>query len=221
MICDDGGMSFTHLFADLRSAIRHLRRTQGFAAVAVALLATGVGAVTLVYSVVSGILLQPLPYHRPADLVGFEAVNFGKSIVQPAISVADFRDLFSRKQSLAALGAYRPDFASWKRPGEQPVQLAAALVTEEFFAVLGVNPLRGRVFGPTEFSDGAPRGLVLSFAAWQRRFDGDPSVVGRVITINDQPYTILGIMPEMLREPAFVEVWLPFPVEAGENLARD
>jgi len=214
-------MVLAAFFADLRSALRHLCRTPGFAATAVALLATGVGAVTLVYSVVNGILLRPLPYLRPAELVGFQAANLGKSIVQPATSVADFRDLFARKQSLAALGAYRPDFATWQRPGEAPVQLAAALVTEEFFAVLGATPLQGRVFGATEFSISAPRGLVLSYAAWQRRFAGDPAVVGRVITVNDQPHTILGIMPESLREPAFVELWLPFPVEAGENLARD
>ena len=214
-------MSLAAIAVDFRSALRHLRRTPGFCLTAVALLATGVGAVTLVYSVVQGILLQPLPYHQPAELVGFEAANVGKSIIQPAMSVADFRDLFSRKQSLATLGAYRPDFATWQRPGEQPVQLTAALVTEEFFAVLGVTPLRGRVFGATEFSVGAPRGLVLSHAAWQRRFAGDPAVVGRVITVNDQPHTILGIMPETLREPAFVDVWLPFPVEAGENLVRD
>ena len=162
-------MVLAAFFADLRSALRHLCRTPGFAATAVALLATGVGAVTLVYSVVNGILLRPLPYLRPAELVGFQAANLGKSIVQPATSVADFRDLFARKQSLAALGAYRPDFATWQRPGEAPVQLAAALVTEEFFAVLGATPLQGRVFGATEFFlvagglDALPNLLLLQF----------------------------------------------------------
>lgn len=212
---------FSALLADLRSALSHLRRTPGFAVLAVGLLATGVGAVTLVYSVVNGIQLRPLPYAEPARLVGFQAVNLNKSIVQPAMSVADFRDLRERSRSFAALGAYRPDFATWRRPGEQPIQLTAALVTEQFFAALGVPPTLGRVFGAAEFSAGAPRGLILSHAAWRRRFAGDPAVVGSTITVNDQPCTILGVMPESVREPAFVEVWLPFPEEAPEYFARD
>ena len=214
-------MSTAAFLSEFRTALRHLRRSPGFAILAVGLLAAGVGAVTLVYSVVNGILLRPLPFARPAELVGFQAVNLGKSIVQPGMSAADFRDLHDRVQGFASLGAYRPDFATWKRPGEQPIQLTASLVTEEFFKTLGVTPLLGRTFGPAEFSSGTARGAVLSHAAWQRRFNGDVSAVGRTITLNDQPVTILGVMPEAVREPAFVDVWLPFPAEAPEYFARD
>ncbi|MFT3828835.1 MAG: ADOP family duplicated permease [Opitutaceae bacterium] len=214
-------MNFAAFSAELGSALRHLRRTPRFAALAIGLLAAGVGAVTLVYSVVNGILLRPLPFARPAELVGFQAVNLGKSIVQPAMSAADFRDLRQRVTSLESFGAYRPDFATWRRPGEQPVQLTVALVTEDFFATLGVAPRLGRVFSRAEFSVSAPRGAVLSHEAWQRRFAGDPAVVGRTITLNDQPCTILGVMPPTLREPAFVDAWLPFPAEASEYFARD
>jgi predicted permease len=214
-------MPAASLAADFLAALRHLRRTPGFALVAVALLATGVGAVTLVYSVVQGILLRPLPYAQPAQLVGFEAINHAKSVRQPALSVSDFRDLHARRKALAVLGAYRPDFATWRQPGEAPVQLVAALVTEDFFSVLGVPPLSGRVFAPDEFSLGGPSAVVLSEAAWRQRFGADATLVGRTITLNDQPCTVVGVMPAAMREPAFVDVWLPFPVEAPENMARD
>jgi len=214
-------MNTADLLSELRTALRHLRRTPGFALLAIGLLAAGVGAVTLVYSVVSGILLRPLPFARPTELVGFQAVNLAKSIVQPGMSVADFRDLHGRVQALAALGAYRPDFATWKRPGEQPVQLTAALVTEDFFTTLGVAPRVGRTLAPADFSMSAARSAVLSHAAWMRRFAGDPAVVGRTITLNDELCTIVGVMPEAVREPAFVDVWLPFPAESPEYFARD
>ena len=214
-------MSPTDLFSELRTALRHLRRAPGFALLAIGLLAAGVGSVTLVYSVVNGILLRPLPFARPAELVGFQSVNLAKSIVQPGMSAADFRDLHERVQSLASFGAYRPEFSTWKRPGEQSVQLATALVTPDFFGTLGVTPSLGRVFAPTEFSMSAARGAVLSYAAWKRRFNADPAVVGRTITLNEQLCTILGVMPEAVREPAFVDVWLPFPSESPEYFARD
>lgn len=214
-------MSTASPFADLPAAFRHLRRASGFALLASALLATGIGAVTLVYSAARGIVLRPLPYAQPERLVGLQAVNLAKSIVQPAISSSDFRDLHERRQSLVSFGAFRPDFATWKRPGEQPVQLVAALVTEEFFATLGVSPLLGRVFSADEFSASAPRGVVLSHAAWVRRFDADPAVLGRAIVLNDEPCAVLGVMPPTVREPAFVDVWLPFPAESPEYFARD
>lgn len=214
-------MLIASVFAEIVSAFRRLGRAPGFAATAVGLLAVGIGAVTLVYSVVDGILLRPLPFARPGELVGFQAANPGRSILQPAISVADFRDLRARVGSLASLGAYRPDFSTWRRPGEQPVQLVAALVTEDFFTTLGVHPLMGRGFAQNEFSASAPRSVVLSHAAWRQRFDSDPRVIGRTIILDDQPCTIVGVMPAAVREPAFVEVWLPFPAESSEYFARD
>jgi predicted permease len=205
----------------LRSAVRHLGRSPGFFLLATLLLATGIGAVTFVYSVINGILIRPLPYVEADRLVGFQAVNRARSIVHPSISISDFRDLRERQRSLEVMGAYRGDFSSWQRPGEQPVQLAAALVTEDFFRVLGVAPSRGRIFSPEEFAIGSPRTVVLSHEAWARRFNRDPSIIGRVITLSGESTTVIAVMPPTLREPAFVEVWLPFPREAGENFARD
>ncbi len=207
--------------AEIRSAFRQLRRSPAFSMLAIGLLAAGVGAVALVYSVVNGVLLRPLPFHRPAELVGFQSLNQGRSIVQPALSAADFRDLAERCRSFSALGAYRPDFATWTRPGAQPVQLTAALVTEGFFPSLGVAAATGRTFGPGDFPLGAPRAAVLSHAAWLRRFDGDPAVVGRTVVLNEQPHTIVGVMPRKVREPAVVDVWLAFPPESPEYFARD
>lgn len=205
----------------LRHALRHLVRAPGFTLVGALLLATGIGTVTLVYSVINGVLIRPLPYPESERLIGVQAVNRAKSVVLPAISISDFRDFRARQRSLTLAGAYRGDFATWQRPDAAPVQLSAALVTEDFFRVLGVPALMGRTFAPQEFSVSAPRAIVLSYEAWQQRFNGDTGVVGRVITIAGQPTTVVGVMPQSLREPAFVEVWLPFSIEAGENFARD
>lgn len=208
-------------FTELAAALRSLRRAPGFTALALAMLALGIGANVAIYSIFQSIVLNPLPYPDSTHLVGWSSRNAAKALTMPALSLTDFRDHAARAQSYRALGAYRPDFVSYVPPGGDPVQLVAALTTEQFFPVFGLPPLRGRLFREEEFSAGAPRTAVLSHAAWQRHFAGHGDVVGSVVMFNDEPTTIIGIVPADFREPEFVEVWLPFPREAPENLARD
>ncbi len=220
-VWQDGGMSSLHLLTELRRGFAQLLRSPGFALAAILLLGTGVGAVTVVFSLINAILVRPLPFQAAHELVGLQAVNRDKSVVQPAISVLDFRDFAARQTACVSTGAYRPDFATWQRPGEQPVQLNATLVTEGFFATLGSRPLLGRLFTHAEFSVSAPAAVLLSEEVWRSRFDASPGVVGTVITLNDRPTTVIGVMPAVVREPAFVDVWVPFAREAGENFVRD
>lgn len=211
----------TRLSTELLAATRHLRRAPGFATLAVALLALGIGANVAIYSLFQSIVLNPLPYPDSARLVGWSSRNAAKALTMPALSLTDFRDHATRAQSYRALGAYRPDFVSYVPTGGDPVQLVAALTTEQFFPVFGLPALHGRLFRAEEFSAGAARTAVLSHAAWQRHFAGRPTALGAVVMFNDEPTTIVGILPPEFREPEFADVWLPFPLEAPENLARD
>ncbi len=213
--------AMTAVLSELHDALRQLRRTPGFSLLAIALLAVGLGGTIAIFSLAYGIVLRPLPYRDPDRLVGFRATNTAKAISQDGHSASDFRDLADRSRSFDGLLAYRPDFAAYVRPGEPALQLASALVTEDFFPVLGVAPVAGRTFRRDEFSVTAPRAVVLGHAAWQRLFGGEAGVVGRTMLLNDQPHTIVGIMPPDFREPEFVDLWLPFPREAPEYFARD
>ncbi|WP_415910344.1 ABC transporter permease [Oleiharenicola sp. Vm1] len=209
------------VLADLAAALRSLRRAPGFSALALAMLALGIGANVAIFSIFRSIVLRPLPYAEPERLVGFTTVNSAKAVTMPALSAAAARDFRERTKSFAKIAAFRPDFASYAPAGGDPLQLVAAHVTEDFFATFGVQPFLGRAFHADEFSFAAPRTAVLSHAAWRRLFGERAGVIGETITLNDVPTTILGVMPESFREPEFVEVWLPFPPEAPENLVRD
>lgn len=212
----------TSLFDAFTAALRSLRRAPGFTALALAMLALGIGANVAIFSLFRSIVLAPLPYPEPERLVGFTAINAPKALTMPALSASDFRDFRERTRSYAQLAAFRPDFVSYAPTGgAEPIQLVAAHTTEEFFPAFGVAPRAGRVFRPEEFSASAPRTAVLSYAAWRRHFASRAEVLGATVTLNDEPTQIIGVMPEGFREPEFVDVWLPFPVEAPENLARD
>lgn len=209
------------LATELAAAFRHLRRAPDFALLAIAMLALGIGANVAILSIFQSIILRPLPYPQPERLVGFKSLNSAKAITQPALSLADFRDFKERTQSYTALAGFRPDFIGYAPAGGDPVQLICGQVTEEFFQAFGTTPLLGRAFTAGEFSAGAGRTVILSHAAWRRHFSGRADAIGRTVMLNDQPTTIVGVMPEDFREPEFVEVWLPFPEEAPENLVRD
>lgn len=208
-------------FTEVMGAGRHLRRARGFSLTAIAMLGLGIGANVAMFSVFRSVVLRPLPYPDEERLVGFKSLNAAKGIVQPALSLADFRDVAESAEAYEALAAYRPDFVGYVPEGAEPVQLVCGKVTEEFFAVFGVRALRGRTFEADEFSMGGARAVMLSHAAWRTRFAAEGDVIGRVVRLDDEAVTIVGVMPEDFRVPDFADVWLPFPREAPENMVRD
>jgi predicted permease len=209
------------LMADVHEVLRHLRRSPGFAALGIALLALGIGATTSVFSLLYSLVLQPLPFPAPERLVGIQALNPSKAVVQDFISVTDARDLVARSRSFSAAGAFRPNFAAYTRPDETALRLVTGLITPGLLEALAVKPLLGRAFALEEFSFTTTRTVILSHAAWQRLFQGDPLVLGQTMLLDDEPCTVIGVMPEQFREPAFVDAWLPFPNESPEYFARD
>ena len=215
------GRVMKELLSDFRIARHQLRRSPGFALLAIGMLATGLGSTVAIYSLFHSIVLQPLPYEEPERLVTFRNLNHAKAIDQEGVSPADFRDYRERSTSFNKLGALRPNFIAYTPDDGPPVQMITGLVSAELFDVFGVNPIIGRTFNADEFSFSSARTVVLSEEAWQRYFGGDRSIVGNDITLDDQPHTVIGIMPATFREPTFVEAWLPFPDESPEYFARD
>jgi putative ABC transport system permease protein len=180
------------LARDVRYALRLLRRTPGFAAAAVLTLALGIGANTAIFSVVSAVLLRPLPYADPGRLVmvGERAPSGSASSVGFATFV-DWRQRNHGFEDLALIRSWSPTLAD----GGAPERIPAVRVSSNYFRLLGVRPALGRDFLPEEDTADRWRVVLLSDGLWRRRFAADPAVVGRTITMNDRAFTIVGVLP--------------------------
>jgi putative ABC transport system permease protein len=180
------------LWQDLRYGARMLLKNPGFTLIAVLTLALGIGANTAIFSVVNGVLLKPLPYRAPEQLIRL----FESSQTQPRFPMArgNFRDYREQNTTLAGLALYtRRDMELSQ--DDRPERLAALGVTAGFFDLLGVRPLLGREFGREDELPNNSSVVILSHALWQRRFNGDPGVVGRTLTLSGRPFTVVGVMP--------------------------
>ena len=187
------------LRGDVRYGLRNLRRSPAFAVTAVLALAVGIGANTAVFSIVNGVLINALPYEHPEQLVVvFEKVP-GAPVDKFDFSAPDFEIMREAARSYAGIAAFRN--ATYELSGiAAPERLDAARVSPEIFGVLGVSPMLGRAFTPDEDRETA-KVAVLSYGLWTRAFGRDPSMVGRAITLDRQPYTVIGIMPERFEFP--------------------
>lgn len=200
---------------DFRFGVRNLRRNPGFTAVAVATLALGIGANAAIFSVVKAVLLESLPYRDAGRLVTL--LHRGQNPVSPA-NYVDWRD---QSRSFDAMGA--AEFWSPNITGNgTPEHIRGLHVTQSLFPMLGVEPLLGRVFLGGEDRKGADRKVVLSYRLWQRRFGGDRGVLGKTITLNGEPYEVVGVMPESFRFAPFwatkAELWAPLAL--GERIQQ-
>ena len=199
------------LLHDARLAVRSFARQPWFFLVAVATLAVGVGATTTIFSVIDGVLLAPLPYDEPSRIVEVGKVSQGTDRIF-AMSALDVLDLQERNRSFAALAASMVTRLTVLGDGE-PQALRGAMVSPEFFAVLGVRPTLGRPFTAAEDAAATPV-AVLSHGVWQRRWEGDPALVGETITLGRTSFTVVGIMPPDFHPPEAigqvdVELWIP------------
>jgi hypothetical protein len=183
------------LFRDVRHAVRSLRRDAALSAAALVTIALAVGASTAIFTVADAVLLRPLPYRDPAGLVHLYETQVHSSTSQTSeASYPDFLDWRSRNRAFEALAGYQSRSIVLNGVGE-PVRLAGARVTANFFHVLGVTPVVGRGFLDGEDEVGAPAVAVLGYGLWQGRFGGDPAIVGRIIQLNGVPTTVLGVLP--------------------------
>jgi predicted permease len=200
---------------DARYALRTLLRTPVFTAVAVATLALGIGANTAIFSLVNGILLRPLPFPHPEQLVKLWSANPSAANPKAAISVNDLDDWRSQRSVFENIGGwfFQEGGSGVDLTGRgEPKHLEAAFVTPGFFGTLGVAPLAGRLPRDDEMVRGADDKLVvLSYGLWQREFDASDSVIGSKLLLDDAPYIVVGVMPPAFRFPSErVELFIPY-----------
>jgi putative ABC transport system permease protein len=182
------------MFQDLRFGARMLLKQPGFTLIAVLTLALGIGANTAIFSVVNTVLLRPLPLPEPERLMTFWHSAPAKGMKQLELTHLFFAFYRERSQVFEKLGAYEGASRTLTGAGE-PELLLGARVTSGYFETLGHGPLYGRTFLPAEDAPGKNNVVLLSYDLWQRRFGGDPAVVGRAIKLDDQPQVVVGIMP--------------------------
>ncbi len=202
--------SIEDFLMDIRFALRMLRNNPSFAAVAVLTLALGIGANTALFSVIDAVLLRPLPFRDPGRLVAPLCVDLRDANRGGEISYPVFLDWRSQSRSFEAMSVW--DNRSFAYTGaDQPESVRGAVVSANLFSMLGVSPILGRTFAPDEDQLGpAQLPVVLSYEFWQSHFGGDPSVVGRALTLDSQKFSVVGVMPARFQFPVRrnrVELW--------------
>ena len=200
------GNGFGTIVQDVAYAWRVIRRRPALSATAVLTLAIGTGASTAIFSLVDAALLRPLPFDRPAELVNVSQTFNG---APTQVSLANLLDWKRESRTLAAITPMQAQSVNLTGVAE-PDRLRGGFVTSDFFEITRVAPAIGRPFTAADDVRGAPAVGVLDHGAWQARFGGDRGILGRTITLNNTPVTIVGIMPERFRFPFDqIEVWLP------------
>ena len=209
----------TALTQDVRYALRTLARNPGFAAIAVLTLGLGIGSNAAIFSVVHAILLKPLPYEDPERLVAIWERNASIGKERDPVAPMNFQDWAAASAAWADLAAYR--YASLALTDiDDPEQVPALSVSRNLFPVLGIEPQVGRSFTPDDEREQAPV-VVLSHRLWQRRFGGDPGLVGRPIELDNRAYTVVGVMPPSFRfPPDETDVDAYVPLVFGRNELR-
>ncbi len=202
------------LLQDLRYGARMSFKRPGFTLVAILTLALGIGASTAIFSVVNVVILNPFPYrdHQRLFLVRQNLPKLGVPD-QLRASGAEFAD-FAKSPVFEQVAAWEPVSRNLTG-GQEPERVAPAKVSADFFSMLGIEPVLGRVIRPDEQGPNGERVLVISHGLWQRRFGGDPNVLGKQVALDDEPYTIIGVMPQRFWFDGR-DGWFPFPFNLGD-----
>ena len=181
------------IIKDIRFALRGLFKHPGFTAIAVVTLALGIGGSTSIFTVVDAALLRGLPYKSPDSLYHLWEQVPRREYPKREFSYPDYQD-YQQNNVFEGLAAYTGGGALLSGLGEAE-SIAAPRVSANFFSVLGVDPILGRTFQTGEDQPGGARVTVLTYGVWQRRFGGDPGVLGKAVTINGESYTVIGVLP--------------------------
>jgi putative ABC transport system permease protein len=208
------------LLGAIRHTLRSLRHSPGFSLFAIITLALGIGCNTAVFSVADAFLFKPLAFREPDRLVMLHERAPGNSTLQSAVSLADLVDFRRRSTSYDEIAAFQQVDLNLSNTGE-PETVYSTMVSPNFFDTLGVKPRLGRALAPGEDMPGRNQVAVLSFGLWQRRFAGDPQVIGRQIHLNGSSYSIVGVMPKSMRFPIGSELWAPLAMTPGYEGLRD
>ena len=212
------GFGLETFMQDLRYGLRSLLKKPGFTATAVIALALGIGANTAIFSVINGVLLRSLAYANPDSIVMVWERSVARSDHRNVVSPANFLDWQKQSTSFAHMAAIAEQRVNLTGGTGEPEEIKVQVVTQPFFAALGVQPLVGRSFIPEEDRVGNDLVIVLSDELWRNRFGADPAIVGKQVTISGRQRTVIGVMP-----PGFhfldnqVKAWLPFALDPAVN----
>ena len=218
-------MALDNFTRDLRYTFRSLRRNAGFATFAILIVGLGIGASATVFSVVNALVLRPLPFEKPEELVWIANRNTA-GLSGQTTQVNHMRDLAQRMQSLSALAGYFAFYGvgdTVLSSGGEPERLSAVPVTQNFFDVLGVRPALGRNFNEIESKWQGPKAVILSHSLWARRFGANTNIVGTALTLDDEPYTVVGVLPPsfdfatVFAPGAHFDLYFPFPLSDETN----
>lgn len=201
------------LFNDIRYAFRIMRKSPGFTLIIILTLALGIGANTSIFSIVNAVLLRSLPYYDPGRLVKITFNNPGLGLHDIRFSVPELEDLKSRAGVFEDASVVFPTSANLTVAGQQPERLEALGVSPNYFSMLGAPPQIGRLFGSQDFALGFAEAVVISDGLWRRSYGGDPNILGKHLQLDNDPYTIVGVLPAGFRHPGTtvakdVEVWV-------------
>ncbi|MDA8017743.1 MAG: ABC transporter permease [Thermoanaerobaculia bacterium] len=185
---------------ELRQTVRSLLRRPAFTIVVVSVLALGIGANTAIFSLVRGVLLEPLPFPEPDRLVRLCGTDEGRISTGATLAYLDIVDMAQRSRSFEGIAAYDEWTTNLTGDGE-PLRLEGALVNTNYFDLLGGVPAAGRFFLPEEDVDGQDRVVVLEHGFWQLRYGGDPAIVGQTVVLNGRPHTVVGVAPAGFEDP--------------------
>jgi predicted permease len=197
------------MFTDLRQAFRGLVKSPGFSSLVIVVLAIGIGATTAIFSIVDGVLLKPLPFANPHQLVSVETTTRGEP---DDTSYPDFLDWHAQSSSFDGLAVYANMGATLTGIGEA-TELPSAVVSPELLSMLGVRPVRGRVFTAEDDKPGAARTVVIAESMWEKHFSRAADIIGRPVTLAGDPFTVVGVMPASFTFPFNGEdvpqLWMP------------
>ena len=207
------------LFQDLKYAVRTLLKDPGFTVVAALCLSLGVGVNATIFSVVDGVLLQPFPYPDGERIVVLNTTNRRAGVNRAGLSYPDFREWRDQNSTLQTVAAWTSRSLTIAGGSSDPERFLGAAVTWTLFGLLGTPPAIGRDFGPEDDRPGAEPVVLLSDDVWQRRYNGDRSIVGRAISINGRPHTVIGVMPPKFLFPETQRLWVPL-APYGEQSSR-
>ncbi len=218
-------MALTNLLHDLRYTLRTLRRDAGFATFAILIAGLGIGASVTVFSVVNTLILRPLPFAEPERLVWI-ANRDTSGLSGQTTQAFHMVDLRERTQTMSAIAGYFAFYGvgdNLLSGRGEPERLSGVPVSENFFDVLGVRPQLGRVFNAQESAWNGPKAVMLGHGLWQRRFGSDPHIVGTSLTINDEPHTVVGVLPaafdfaSIFAPGSRFDLYFPFPLAEQTN----
>lgn len=188
------------MLQDLRYALRSLVKTPGFTAVALITVALAIAANTAVFSLVNGLLIRPLPFKAPQDIVLLFEKFTAQGLDQIPVSAPEYLDYQKQVRSYEGIAAF--NFANFNLTGgDMPERIQGAVVTPSLFPLLGVQPIKGRVFNESEFGEGNDGAVLISERLWRRRFNSDPQIVGAQVSINGRSLSVIGIMPAQFEFP--------------------